>query len=215
MKELIQKYKHNKKYEENKDRRESNIELLRIIAMLLIVIYHMMIFGGFINNEKQPINKLIAQFFMFGGKLRVNIYIIIIIIIIMGFFMVESKAKIKKVFKLTLQMVFYSVSFALITMLRLKISFDELHIVTYMLPNYNLLYWFITMYIIVYIISPFINIAIKSLGKDNCRKLIIVLTFLISIIPTVINKYDSNVSNFLTWFIYLYIIRWIYKDVWN
>ena len=209
MNECIQKYNHNIALVEKKNTRESNFELLRIITMIMIVIYHMMLYGGFTDIGKYTTNKLIAQFFMFGGKLGVNIYILM-----MGFFMVESKIKIKKIFKLTFQMIFYSVLFALITKIRLNISFKELYIIKYFFPNYHLSYWFVTMYILVYIISPFNNKMIKSLEKENCRKLIILLTFLISIIPTVIKKYDSNISNFLTWFIYLYIIRGIYKSIW-
>lgn len=88
-------------------KRQSNIELLRIISMILILAHHFSVHGGFnILKTSFTINRLWIQFLQFGGKIGVNIFVII-----SGYFLITSKGiKISKVLKLWLQLFFYSVS---------------------------------------------------------------------------------------------------------
>lgn len=56
---------------QEKNTRQSNIELLRIIAMLLIVAYHFGIHSGFnYSTDSITINRLWVQFIQGGGKLE-------------------------------------------------------------------------------------------------------------------------------------------------
>ncbi len=63
---------------ESKDNRNSSLELLRIIAMILIVVHHYAVHSGFIY-EYQPFtaSKLIMQTLSIFGKVGVNIFILI------------------------------------------------------------------------------------------------------------------------------------------
>ena len=58
--------------------RKSNIELLRIVAMVIIVMHHFAIHGGFaFSSETISINRLWVQFITMGGRLGVNIFVLI------------------------------------------------------------------------------------------------------------------------------------------
>ena len=60
------------------NKRQSNIELLRILAMILIIAHHFALFGAFGFSETAvSINKLWIQFIQIGGKIGVNIFILI------------------------------------------------------------------------------------------------------------------------------------------
>lgn len=72
--------------------RQSNFELLRIIAMLLIVLHHSMIHGTLTTPGKvvldtgNPFTFGIYNFLAFGGKVGVYIFVLIT-----GYFMINSK----------------------------------------------------------------------------------------------------------------------------
>lgn len=58
-----------------KNIRQSNFELLRIILMLLIIAHHYSINSGFSNVfdfDNISVNVLFVQFISFGGKVEVN-----------------------------------------------------------------------------------------------------------------------------------------------
>ena len=71
-----------------KKERNSNFELLRIIAMLMIVFHHFSVHGGF-NYELTDIsfNRLWLYFISMGGKIGVDIFVLI-----SGYFLITNKA---------------------------------------------------------------------------------------------------------------------------
>lgn len=180
--------------------RESNFELLRIIAMMFIFVYHYINYGGILNVGSYTINKLIALFLYSGGRVGVNIFILI-----MGYFMINSKFKIKKVFKMMFQVFFYSVILAILSVYRLNSNFEATSIKEYFTPILSAVYWFATYYVIIYLITPFLNKLIKSLGKNGCKKLIIISTVILSLIPTISYRI-TFASELFTWFVYMYIL---------
>lgn len=188
-----------KPIEKNK-MRDSNFELLRIICMMFIFLYHYINYGGILNVGSYTINKLTALFLYSGGRVGVNIFILI-----MGYFMIKSKFKIKKVLKMIFQVFFYSSILAVIGVHRLHANFEVISIWEYLTPTLSALYWFATYYIIVYLVSPFLNKLIKALGKSGCEKLIISGGVILSVIPTISYRI-TFASEFFTWFVYMYII---------
>ncbi len=79
-----------------KRHRQSNIELLRIISMILIVAHHFSVHGGFdFSSTSFSVNRLYIQFLAMGGKIGVDIFVII-----SGYFLITSnKINIAKVLK--------------------------------------------------------------------------------------------------------------------
>lgn len=184
---------------ENIKTRESNIELLRIISMVMIFIYHYCIHGSIFKVGSYTINKLVGYFLAMGGRVGVNLFILI-----MGYFMVKSRFKIKKLLKLMLQVFLYSVLLAILAVYRYQSDFDTMDIHYYFKPILYNGYWFVTAYAATYIFSPFLSRLVKTLKKKNCQKLIIVGGLVLSILPTVFDI--SFIYTDLIWFVYMYII---------
>jgi len=183
----------------SKIQRKTNMELLRIVSMILIVMHHYCVHSSFIFENGISINKFIIQALSIGGKIGVNIFILIT-----GYFMINSKFKVKKLLKLLLEIFTYSfLIFVIIYIINpskvnIKLLLKSIFPVTYSL------YWFPTTYILLYILSPFINKFIENSNKNTIIKLLIVLLIIQVIIPTFTNA-NLNFSN-LIWFTTLYMI---------
>ena len=78
--------------------RESNIELLRIVSMVLIIMHHFSVHGTFPFTPELTFNKVFLQVFGLGGKAGVVAFVMIT-----GHFMVSSSFKLHKFGKLVVQ----------------------------------------------------------------------------------------------------------------
>ncbi len=178
-------------------KRESNIELLRIMAMVLIVLSHLVTHGGFLESKNVSLIVL-AYLLRLGGKLGVTCFVLI-----SGYYLSHSKFKIKNVIKLYLQIVFFAVLCYLIKVLISgNVGVGEAF-KTLFAPIYGI-YWFPTAYLGLYICFPFLNIVISKLDKDLI-KADIIFTVAFSIVNMCLPTSDFLINNFL-WFVYLYFL---------
>lgn len=181
-------------------KRKANIELLRIVSMILILLHHYVAHGGLVDIDLISQNKFIGEFLYIGGKLGVVIFVLIT-----GYFMVNSRFRIRKLIKIYLEVLFYSFVIYIILLLSNKVEFSITNFVKSLLPISYSQYWFATCYIGLYIFSPFLNKLIKHLDKNQHNTLILVGTITLVIIPTFTPQGDSFYSEML-YFMYLYIL---------
>ncbi len=179
--------------------RQSNFELLRIIAMVMIVFFHFGMHSGFnFDTNSITIPRLWNQFIQIGGKLGVNLFVLI-----SGYFLItSSKFKIAKVLKLWGQVFFYSIVIYAIFIVCGWESFNPKDFIKNMLPIIFEQWWFATSYFVLYLLSPFINVFLNHLDRETYKKMLIVMTICWCIIPT-FTTMDFE-SNDLIWFFYLY-----------
>lgn len=173
------------------NKRNSSIELLRIISMALIVFHHFNVHGiykMFIKNlssinylDIPTTNHLISAFLSSGGKIGVDVFMII-----SGYFMINSKFRKNKFYAILLQMWFYSILFFTINMFTHWTAITPHLILISFFPFLYNGYWFITAYLILYLFSPFINQFLKSLNKKTFQKLIFLIIILVFTIPTIL-----------------------------
>ena len=161
--------------------RDSSFELLRIIAMFSIVIFHFAIHGGFnfpVNSI--TLNKLYYQFLCMGGNIGNNIFILI-----SGYFLVKSKEiKVQKILDLWLKMFFYGVVFFLLfTFLHIE-KFSVKGAIKTLVPIPFGGWWFAQTYFVLYLFHPYVNILLKSFSKEDYKKFLILIFISWSIIPT-------------------------------
>jgi surface polysaccharide O-acyltransferase-like enzyme len=179
--------------------RQSNLELLRIVAMLMIIAHHFSIHGCFeYSNDDICINRLWVQLIQMGGKIGLNIFVLIA-----GYFGVsKEKIKVKKVIKLWLQLFEYSfVIFWIFILLGIK-NFELKELVVHIFPITFSEWWFATVYFVLYLMSPYINRFLNALSKQQYQQFLMLLTVIWVIVPTFTAK--ALGSNALLWFIYLY-----------
>lgn len=154
-----------------KKERMDNIELLRIIAMLMVVSLHFLSRGGINSNANFPSGiYYLSSFWDAISIISVNIYIII-----SGYFLVESNFKISKLIYIIVQVFTYSFGFYLLGLGLGLVRFNVLDLVKSLLPLLTYQYWFASVYVGLYIIFPFLNKGIKAMDEKQHRILCIIL----------------------------------------
>ena len=182
----------------NKDkRRNSALELLRIICMILIIMHHFAVHGGYNLEETSTLNILWVQFLSLGGKLGVNCFIMI-----SGYFLINSTFKIKKLIKLLVEVWFYSIVIYLIFIFTGYIQFSVSNLFVNITPILHCNNGFATTYVLLYILSPYINKFLLSLTKTQYKKFLTILFVIWSVIPTFTTIEFQYLD--LIWFIIIY-----------
>lgn len=187
--------------QKSKPPRDSSFELLRIFAMFLIIMHHYSVHGGFDTSiGSMSLNLLLIQYLSLGGKLGVNLFIMIC-----GYFMVTSKLTLKKILKLWLEIFFYSSAIYIGFCIFGAEKFSAGQLIRVLLPiNYSQ-YWFATTYIILILFSPFINILINRLSQKQHLGLI-TMSFMLWVLPYTFSfGRIANENSNLIWFIFIYI----------
>lgn len=189
-----------------KKERKTNIELLRIIAMILIISFHYVYKSNF-TFEELSVNSFIVKVFYMFEELGVNLFILIT-----GYFMVTGKFSVKKLIYLIIEVNFYYLLSILIGQklgtIQLTTAKDYMMI---FFPTIHARYWFITAYIIVYILSPYLNILIQNMKKKEYQRLLMILLLIWCIIPTIFGVFYNTTENMLfysrlIWLIVMYLV---------
>lgn len=184
---------------ERKIGRSSNLELLRILAIIMIIAHHYSVHGGWDIPNELSYNRIIVQFLSLGGKLGVNCFVLIT-----GYFMINSKFNIKKFAKIVGQVFFYSVVIMLIFKL---FGISHIGIRETAKSFFSIIfskYWFATTYVELYILSPYLNKLINYCTQKENKILITILIVVLSVIPTFSNSL-LEIDN-LSWFVFLYLV---------
>lgn len=184
-------------------KRNSNFEFLRIVCMLMIIGGHIILAHDTmysLSNPDEIINLLLMPFFY----VHVNCFILI-----SGYFGIRFKPE--RLFSMASQTVFYSVG---LTLFAIILGWHVIVPKTDILRLFPILfkqYWFITCYVVLYIISPLLNKWVDSMEKSEyCRILIVgfviiyvwpTLSFLVNA-PQFINDSGYGIINFA----YLYLL---------
>lgn len=188
---------------ENKLNRNSNIELLRIISMILIVAHHFAYHGYEITELALTQNKILLDFLVLGGKIGVNIFVII-----SAYYLIEKKYSWKGLLKLVISVKSYALLF-LLFMIVDKERVNILSLLESLFPIVYGLYWFISCYTLLYMIAPFLNIFLNNVSKFLLKQLILLclVTYVFINVFMGANLFFSNII----WFVILYIITYYFK----
>jgi len=178
-----------------KPARQSNFELLRILCMIAIVASHLATHGGYYHVS--PLSNILIKTIIIGGQLACNIFVLIT-----GYFMINSKFKIKKLISLVCQVLFYSITIYLIMALAGRAPISYYTIKTILFPSLSGIYWFTTSYLILYILSPFINKLLHNCTQKEHKILLIILLFL-SFGTRIFFQIDHFINT--GWFITVYV----------
>ncbi len=163
-------------------KRMSNIEALRILAMLMVTMLHYLDKGGILpelTDSSFSLNGYLAWGLELLSIAAVNTYMLI-----SGFFLVESGFKIKRLLELICQTFFYSLLVPVVLLALGVLQPGELTIyrlLQYLLPVQMNHYWFISAYVMMYLFSPILRAGVKHLGKNALRVVILLLLLFLSV----------------------------------
>lgn len=185
-------------------KRDSNLELFRIITMLLIVAHHYVVNSGLTeviqeNVQQYGVTAKSIFYLIFGawGKTGINCFVLIT-----GYFMCKSQITKKKFVKLLIQIYFYKIVIYLIFLFSCYEPFSPKTLLKAILPFTQVNKNFTGCFLIFYLCIPFLNLLVGNMTKRQHELLLVLSLSVYVIIGTVL-----NVSfNYVTWFCILYFI---------
>lgn len=196
-----------------KTKRNGNIELLRIISMVMIVFLHALGKGGLLDK---PVNGFNLNSYISWSLEALSISAVNIFMLISGYFLVDSKFKIKRLIELLCQCVFYSLGAFLICLIcgiETGNSVDIYHILFTVFPAHMELYWFISAYIIIYMLQPVISAGVKQLTQKQLGVMIIILVIYESVFKSVLPiRFEGDKLGYdAVWFLVVFLIGAYFK----
>ena len=226
--------------ENSKKKRETNLELLRIISMVMIITLHYLDKGyalkdivAILPGDGNFLNELLAwclEVFSYGA---VNLYILI-----SGYFLINCSARMEKPFKIVIQVLFYSLGIFLIFMIIGVVQLGELpdyatdsfYTYTFFTPIASSHYWFASTYVFFYILAPFLAVGLRKLNKIQHLGLIIITMLLFSRLWRILLPMTEPVDDRgygIQWFVTLFVLasyirryvpvkknrRWVYLGI--
>lgn len=181
--------------------RQANFELLRIISMIMIVVLHINSYGGLlviVNPLVFSRNYIIIWLTESLSIVAVNVYVLI-----SGYFLVDSVFNLKKIIRLWGQVFFYSTIIYLVLVLVKQETFSIVTFSQLIMPVNFYQYWFVTIYLILFILSPLLNLAIHSLSKSQFKIYLGTFLLIFSVL-SVKNPLFVAGGYSLLWFVYVY-----------
>ncbi|MBO4830794.1 MAG: acyltransferase [Fibrobacter sp.] len=182
--------------------RNSAFELLRIVSMILIVAYHA---GRNIDvSQLSMINRGMYYLISSWGLLGVDLFVII-----SAWFLCEQKFRTTKLVSLVFEVVTYVFVFTILSAVwntyktggALAIVLKH-HINEFLSPFWANEYWFITAYVFMLILTPFINKLYELFDRKSLKSLLILFSF----IPVYSTFGGRGVVNDVMNFCYIYFL---------
>lgn len=202
--------------------RMANMELLRIIAMAMVIMLHYLSKGNLLPGMAGEIetNGYVAWVMETFSIVAVNVYMLI-----SGYFLVGGRFKCSRLVQLLCQILFYSLLIPVVLVALGILNVQDITIyqlLHYIFPTQMEHYWFASAYVVMYLMMPVFRVALLRMKRNQLQVIIILLLAYISLSKSVLpvrltaDKLGYDAIWFLCVFlcaayIRLYGIRWYGK----
>lgn len=157
---------------QTESKRNANMDLLRMVSMMMVTMLHALTKGDLLlyMGSAIPANGWIAWVFEALSVSAVNVYMLI-----SGYFLISSKFKMGRLLEIILQTLFYSAGPFAIFLILGNYPVEDLSVyelIQYFLPIHMETYWFISAYVIIYLLLPLIISGVHSMSKKQLQGVI-------------------------------------------
>lgn len=194
-----------KAIDSNKKPRSSNLELYRVICMIMIVSHHYVVNSGLTAENgpmalnSQSVNSIFLTVFGAWGKVGINCFMMIT-----GYFMCTSKITMRKFLKLMGQIYLYKWMIFLLLYVSGYEIFTIHRAFELMMPIGALEQNFTSCFVVFWLAIPFLNILVQNITKRQHELLLILFLGCYTMLGSIpMFKIDFN---YVTWFSIIYFI---------
>lgn len=182
------------------NKRNSSIEIMRIIAMFGILMMHGT--GGFFSTVTQGINSFWLIIINDIGQIGVTYFALVT-----GYYGIRNSWI--KTIEIHKTIFFYSILSLLITTY-LNHSYPNVYDVLYSIfPVLSRKYWYATCYFFLLVLSPYLNIIMEEMQEKYYYQLVGILIIILSVLPTAFFVFPDVMQDGgkgLAWIILCYLI---------
>lgn len=187
----------------------ANIELLRCIAMMMVVVLHYLGKSSLLADlTKENMGSVGVAAWVLESFciVAVNLYMLI-----SGYFLCESSFKLSRLLKLLLQVFTYSVVIGLVAAALGLVPAEELTIYYYvqiLFPVSMGHYWFLTAYVFLYLLLPFLTMAVKRMTKGQMKLALGLLLFVFCVLKSILPvRLDMDEKGYdCLWYICVFMV---------
>lgn len=147
--------------------RASNFELCRLACMFYIVVYHLFIHNKDVTGDCYY-NVALTTIFSIGVP---------VFVMISGYFRI--KASLKGFLNIVLQVVFYSVIADLLCVFVFHEPLSTGNILGTLFPMTKTEYWFVSTYLLLYVLAPFLNKLLDSFTNKDWVIFLVTISLLV------------------------------------
>lgn len=189
----------------NSGHRSSNLELYRIICMLMIVAHHYVVNSGLtcadciLKNDFTSSNSIFLVLFGAWGKTGINCFLMIT-----GYFMCTSKITVKKFIKLIGTVYIYKIFIFFIFLFTGYETVTLKRIVMLIMPVWGFSDNFMSCFIVFWLTIPFLSILVQNMNKRQHELLLLLFLGGYTILGSIPSF--SVRFNYITWFGIIFFI---------
>ncbi len=184
--------------------RNYGVDLLRIVAMFMVLFLHILGNGGILFEVKvlSP-HGIVAWFFEMATFSAINCYGVI-----SGYVSVNARYKYSNLALLWLQVAGYSFIITLIYHLRYPLAIPFSSVTEALSPVSYKLYWYVTAYVGMFLLIPILNRAALSFTKKQFKTTLIILFVALSVLPALYEEdiFTTAWGYSTIWLCFLYLI---------
>ena len=162
--------------------RSTNIELLRILTMIGIIILHYN--NPAIGGGLTYVNPGSVNFYLLYTLESLFICAVNLFILISGYFMYRTNRRtIIKPIQLLVQVILFS-----IVLYSLKVSVGQIELTAGgVIRNFIPSNWFVILYSTLYFISPYFNLILSKMNGKQIKQMLVIIILLFSVWPTIVD----------------------------
>ena len=185
---IIMHYKKSNEWKADMTKRDYNVDLVRVVAVLCVLSVHFFLNNGFYDQLCIGKRMYIATVMRSACMICVPLFIILT-----GYLMNKKEFSAKYFWNIKKVLIVYVLSMLMI-MLYQAVRYQEVFSikdVIYHITNYSYYAWYIEMYIGLYLLIPFINLAYHNLKSKKEKGGMCVVLFVITAAPSLVNSFGG------------------------
>lgn len=185
-------------------KRNYGVDLLRMTAMLMVVILHILGQGGILSTcATNPANSETAWFLEIAAFCAVNCYALI-----SGYVGLYANYRYTNIITLWFRVVYYTIIITVSFAYFLPESIGITEWLNAIFPVTTTQYWYFTSYVFLFLFIPLLNKAVQSLNQIQLRTILLGLFFTFSLIQTICQQdiFAANRNYSSLWLILLYLL---------
>lgn len=184
--------------------RNTNFEVLRIIAMLLIFWGHGIAVAGIQTEAVFISTRLVSEFLGNGARISVSIFLLL-----SAWFMIDMDFKAERILNIWFETVSYVLIFSVVGYVLVPNS-SIFSLLTSVLPLSFWQLWYPAAYMIWLLLMPILKSICEKISDRRMLQFVVLLSFLFVFQSSYQGLQDSRIV-VIAWLIYMYFFVWFLK----